>query len=484
MVTPSVPAPVVVWFRHDLRLADHAALTAAVASGRPVVCLYVLETSSDGPRPMGGASRWWLAGSLRALDAALRRVGSRLVLRRGAAVDILPALGAEIGAETVYMTRRYDGPGQTIDVALKQRLADHGVALKQYAGPLLFEPEQVRTQSGAPFSVFTPFWRAARSRGELAAPLPVPARILDFGPVASDALDDWALEPRKPDWAGGLRATWQRGEAGARERLATFLNEELAGYAAVRDRPDRDQTSRLSPHLRFGEISPRQVWHAAQMARETAESRRPNDADIEKLLSELGWREFSYHLLARHPDLATRNLQSQFDAMRWRTDPAALAAWQRGQTGYPLVDAGMRQLWQTGWMHNRVRMVVASFLVKHLLIDWRLGEAWFWDTLVDADPASNPASWQWVAGCGADAAPFFRVFNPILQGEKFDPEGTYVRKFVPELRSVASDFVQRPWDAPTDLLTAAEPTDGYPAPMVDHRAARARALKALADLKP
>jgi deoxyribodipyrimidine photo-lyase len=300
--------------------------------------------------------------------------------------------------------------------------------------------------------------------------------------VTSERLDDWQLEPTKPDWAGGLRATWTPGEAGTRTRLKHFLQKRIAGYASRRDRPDDEATSRLSPHLRFGEISPFQVWHAAQFVAEKDQRVR---RDIEKFLSELGWREFSYHLLHGFPDLASRNLQDRFDTFPWASNASALRAWQRGLTGYPIVDAGMRQLWQTGWMHNRVRMVVASFLIKHLLINWTEGERWFWDTLVDADPANNPASWQWVAGCGADAAPYFRIFNPVLQGEKFDPDGRYVREFVPELAGLPNAVLHKPWTAPPMMLREAGITLGttYPEPLVDHAQARQRALAAFARLK-
>jgi deoxyribodipyrimidine photo-lyase len=297
--------------------------------------------------------------------------------------------------------------------------------------------------------------------------------------LRSDDLAHWHLEPRHPDWAQGLRAIWTPGEAAAQARLADFLDEDIAGYATGRDRPDRDRTSHLSPHLRFGEISPRQVWHAARFAAD----RNPGIAgDIEKFLSELGWREFCRHLLHDVPDIATRNLQPAFDAFPWRRDQDALRAWQRGRTGYPIVDAGMRQLWQTGTMHNRIRMVVASFLVKHLLLDWRDGEAWFWDTLVDADAGNNPANWQWVAGSGADAAPYFRIFNPMLQGEKFDPDGDYVRRWVPELTHLPSKVIHKPWAATSSELAKAGVRLGqtYPEPIVDHGQARQRALAAYA----
>jgi deoxyribodipyrimidine photo-lyase len=310
----------------------------------------------------------------------------------------------------------------------------------------------------------------------------VPDRLRGAPAIASDRLEDFGLEPTAPDWAGGFRETWTPGEAGAASRVADFLDHGLAGYATLRDRPDLDHVSRLSPHLRFGEITPAQIWHAAHTA---AASGRATSLDVEKFLTEVGWREFAYNLLHHRPDLATANIQSRFDAFPWQRDDALLKAWQRGRTGYPIVDAGMRQLWHTGWMHNRVRMITASFLVKHLLQDWRAGETWFWDTLVDADPASNPASWQWVAGCGADAAPYFRIFNPVLQGEKFDPNGDYVRHWVPELAKLPNDVLHKPWTAPKGVLAMAGVTlgDSYPAPLVDHAKARARALAAFQSIK-
>jgi deoxyribodipyrimidine photo-lyase len=469
-----------VWFRDDLRLTDNPALHAAIASKQPLVCVYVLDEDSAGCRPLGAAARWWLAGSLRALHTSLRLRGGALTLWRGAAGTIIPPLAREIGASAVYCNRRYDVAGVGVDRAVAQQLAKHSIAFETHQANQLFEPGAILSKAGKPMEVFTPFWRAALARGEPRAPLPAPSKI-NGSALASDSLADWRLEPARPDWAGGLRETWTPGEDGAKSRLETFLDDILSGYAQARERPDQDGTSRLSPHLRFGEISPFQLWHAARVAQDAPRGRRASAADVEKFLAELGWREFSYQLLARHPNLATQNLQRRFDAFPWRTDNEALRAWQRGETGYPIVDAGMRQLWRTGWMHNRVRMVVASFLIKHLLVDWREGEAWFWDTLVDADPANNPASWQWVAGSGADAAPFFRIFNPILQGEKFDPQGEYVKQNVPELGRLPVEFIHQPWKAsPLELATAGVALGKtYAAPVVDHGVARARALAAL-----
>jgi deoxyribodipyrimidine photo-lyase len=325
---------------------------------------------------------------------------------------------------------------------------------------------------------------AARERGEPPPPLPAPAALAASTLPAGAALtpvsvDDLRLRPTKPDWAKEMATLWTPGEAGARMQLGRFLEGAVKGYGDNRNRPDRISTSRLSPHLRFGEIGPRQIWHATRAAFESGHA-SAKAYDVEKFLTEIGWREFSYHLLHQFPELANSNFQPKFDAFPWLDDAKALNAWQRGLTGYPIVDAGMRELWRTGWMHNRVRMIVGSFLVKHLLIDWRRGEDWFWDTLVDADPASNAASWQWVAGSGADAAPYFRIFAPVLQGEKFDPNGDYVRKYVPELAKLPKQHIHKPWAAPHPVLASAGITLGrdYPHPIVNHEDARKRALAA------
>jgi deoxyribodipyrimidine photo-lyase len=472
-------APCIVWFRDDLRLSDHPALHAAVSSGRPVICLYVLDETSrqPGARAIGGAARWWLAQSLRALQKSLGALGVPLTLRKGSATRIIPEIARESGAGAVFWNMIAQAPHQAIEREIASALNDLGIDAQGFAGNLLATPQSVRTKEGRGLRVFTPFWRRVQAMGVQPIPLPAPAKLRAGPNLAGDTIESWALEPTRPDWAGGLRETWIPGESAAQKRLEQFLTTGLAGYTNDRDRPDRDGTSGLSPHLRFGEISPRQIWHAARFA---AAEHPARASDADKFLSELGWREFCRHLLFDVPDLGTRNLQPSFDAFPWRDDEAALAAWQRGQTGYPIVDAGMRQLWHTGVMHNRVRMVVASFLVKHLLIDWRHGERWFWDTLVDADAGSNPANWQWVAGSGADAAPYFRVFNPVLQGEKFDPDGIYVRHWVPELAQLPKKLMHQPWEATPIELAGAGITLGktYPQPIVDHRKGRERALKA------
>ena len=446
-------APALVWLRRELRLADNPALAAACASGRPVVVVFVLDEA--GPWAAGGASRWWLHHALDRLGADLARRGGHLVLRHGRYEEEIPRLVGEVGAHEVHAGLPLEPHGRA---AMRRAKAALTVPLKVHLTALLHRPDGIRTQSGTPFAVFTPFAKACYAQGEILPPAPPPAHIPGLA-VASDRLSDWNLLPARPDWASGLRATWRPGEAGAADRLAEFA-VKAAGYATDRDLPGVAGTSMLSPHLAFGDISPRQVWTAI---------------GGEKFRAELLWREFAAHLLWHHETLPDAPLRAPFAAMPWRDDPAGLAAWQRGRTGVPIVDAGMRQLWHTGWMHNRVRMIVASFLVKHLLIDWRLGEAWFWDTLVDADLAANAASWQWVAGSGADAAPYFRVFNPVLQGRKFDPDGAYVRRWVPELAGLSNACIHAPWEAATRPAC-------YPAPIVDLVAGRARALAAFATI--
>lgn len=482
-VAPS-PDRALVWFRSDLRLTDNPAVTAALAA-REALFVFV-EEMQDGLRPRGGASRWWLHHSLASLGRSLAERGQTLLILKGDSRQIIPALARQAGAGRVFWNRRYGQPERDLDAGIKAALKADGVIAESFNGALLYEPMEIRSKAGGPMRVFTPFWRACRALRDPARPvaaperLPPPVPVMPEGAVPLAALE---LLPTRPDWAGGLRASWQPGEAGASARLAEFLSGPLRDYGENRNRPDSVSTSRLSPHLAFGEISPRQIWHATEAARMAGQA-AGNEEDIGKFFSELGWREFSHHLLFHFPTLPTANYQPKFDAFPWQDDPAGLAAWQRGLTGYPIVDAGMRELWQTGFMHNRVRMIVASFLIKHLMIDWRLGESWFWDTLCDADPANNAASWQWVAGSGADAAPYFRIFNPVTQGEKFDPDGVYVRKFVPELARLPDKFIHKPWEAPHPIRQAAGIMLGqtYPKPVVQHEHARQRALAAFQSL--
>jgi len=460
--------PTLLWLRRELRLRDNAALLAALATGRPVLPVFILDERTPGAWAPGGASRWWLHHSLAALSADLAARGAPLVLRRGRIEDELPRLLAETGAADIHAGLPTEPWARDVMARLSRRLTLH-----QHRTTTLFTGDEIMTQAGGPYGVFTPFSRACRARLEPAAPRPAPDRIAAPPPPPSDTLEQWGLLPTRPDWAGGLRESWDPGEAGAHRTLSAFGRSRIADYDRARDFPDRPGTSALSPHLAFGEISPDEAWHVASLAG------AGRGAEIWQ--NELLWREFSAHLLWHNPMLPEAPLRPEFAAMPWRDDAVGLAAWQRGLTGIPIVDAGMRQLWSTGWMHNRVRMIVASFLAKHLLLPWRDGEDWFWDTLVDADLASNSAQWQWVAGCGADAAPYFRIFNPVLQGWKFDPDGAYVARWVPELAKLPPKERQAPWEAPEMLLRGAGILLGktYPRPIVDLAAGRARALAAL-----
>ncbi len=479
-----------VWLRDDLRLADNPALTAAVASGKPVIAVFIFDQANTAIRPLGAAARWWLHGSLERLQQALRDRGASLVLFKGPSATILADIIKAAGVSAVFWNRRYGAAERAQDAAIKEKLKADGIEARSFNSHLLYEPWEVKTKTDTAFKVFTPFWRAAREKSVPAAPLPAPQAIrgralpdtLSMRPVT---LAELALRPEKPNWAAEMETLWQPGEDGAAGNLDLFLGEAINGYGENRNRPDFRSTSRLSPHLRFGEISPRQIWASTTLAFESGAS-AGKERDFDKFLAEVGWREFSYHLLYQFPALASANFQGRFDAFPWRHNPEHLKAWQQGRTGYPIVDAGMRELWRTGWMHNRVRMIVASFLIKHLMIDWRVGEDWFWNTLVDADPASNAASWQWVAGSGADAAPYYRIFAPVLQGEKFDPKGEYVRHYVPELAGLPNDVIHKPWEAAHPVLTRAGIRLGtnYPHPVVSHIEARDKALAAFKSLSP
>jgi len=471
--------PFIVWFRQDLRIADNPALAAATESGRPILPVYILDDESPGDWRMGAASRWWLHQSLASLN---RSLGGQLRFLSGNALEILPQLARNVGASGVVWNRCYEPWRILRDREIKAALRADNQHVESFNASLLFEPQTVMKQDGTPYKVFTPFYR----KGCLGS-LPEPGRPIEASaPTAFDEsplgleLDELGLVPGIR-WYDEMADTWQPGEDGAHARLDRFLELGIRNYKDGRNRPDQAHVSRLSPHLHFGEISPRQVWHAAR----GAEARAGLENDVDHFLSELGWREFSHYLLYHWPELPRKNLQAKFDRFPWRDDQAGLQSWQRGQTGYPIVDAGMRELWRTGYMHNRVRMIVGSFLVKNLLLHWHHGEDWFWDTLLDADLANNSAGWQWIAGCGADAAPYFRIFNPVTQGQKFDPDGDYVRRYVPEIAGLPTRCLHSPWEAPADVLASSGIKLGecYPLPIVDLKASRERALEAFASLK-
>jgi len=446
-------ATTIVWFRHDLRLDDNPALAAAAARGA-VVPVFVWAPEEETPWEPGAASRWWLQQSLEKLSAALAKAGAPLVIRRGPSLESLRKLAKECSATHVAWNRRYEPAVIQRDTGIKKALADDGLAVESFNGSLLFEPMHVATKEGRPNQVFTPFWRALLAREEPAEPGAAPKRLKAVGKdLKSLAIESLGLLP-KIDWAATMRQTWTPGEAGAAKQMDLFLDKAISTYGTDRDRPDHDGTSALSPHLHFGEISPRRLWHAVREAVGGRPAAKITGSP-EVYLRELGWREFANHLLYHFPHTANAPLRADYARFPWVNDPVGLRAWQRGRTGYPIVDAGMRQLWATGWMHNRVRMIVASFLVKDLRITWLEGAKWFWDTLVDADLAANTLGWQWAAGCGADAAPYFRIFNPTSQAEKFDPDGAYVKQW-----------------------SGADAAD-YPEPIVDHAEARKLALAAL-----
>jgi deoxyribodipyrimidine photo-lyase len=471
------------WFRRDLRLADNPALLAAVERAERIVPVYVHSPEEEGDWRAGAASRWWLHHSLAKLDGSLRTRGSPLVIRRGPAAAALEALARETGAESVFWNRLYEPVAVARDTALEQRLRELGLEAASCNGRLLREPWEVRTAQGGPYKVFTPFWRACQADlDSMSPPRPAPRALgAALRAPPSLALEELGLLPRIR-WDAGLAASWSPGEAGAHARLADFCDGAIETYDEGRNRPDLPGSSRLSPHLHFGEVSPKQCLYAARNAVvDRPAARKSADAFIR----ELGWREFAYHLLHHFPQTSEAPLDARFERFPWRNDAALFAAWRLGRTGYPIVDAGLRELWHTGWMHNRVRMIVASLLTKNLGQPWLAGARWFWDTLVDADLASNTLGWQWTAGCGADAAPFFRIFNPVLQAERYDPQRTYLRRWLPELASLPDAWIHRPWLAPPGVLGAARVVLGetYPQPIVDFPASRAAALAAYATIR-
>ena len=470
----TVLSPLILWFRQDLRLDDNPALAAAVTTGRPIVPVYILDDEGEGGWPAGGASKWWLHFALKDLDDQLNSFGTSLVLGQGDSFEVLQYCLQKTGANSVYWNRRYEPTAIARDQSIKSAFREQGLEVESFNAGLLHEPHTVLKKDRTPYKVFTPFWKCCltKPKAPLADVKLDSASFFEELPKSVD-IEDLELLP-KEDWGAGFYDAWDPTRAGARRLLERCLKEKLAGYDVGRDQMGEEGTSKLSPYLHFGQIGPREIWHAIAAA-----SNRKNN-HVRRYLAEIGWREFSYYLLYHFPHVADSPLRPEFEEFPWEPDTALLKAWQLGQTGFPIVDAGMRQLWHTGWMHNRARMICASLLVKHLLQPWQDGARWFWDTLVDADLASNSQGWQWTAGCGADASPYFRVFNPILQGQKFDSAGDYVRRWVPELGKLPTHRIHSPWEADASELAEAGLTLGedYPFPIIDHVAGRARALKA------
>lgn len=479
-----MPRTVILWFRRDLRLDDNPALRSALDDCDRLVPVYIDDPAAETPWAPGAASRWWLHGSLLSLDRELHSLGSRLLIARGESLVELRRLIAVTGATRVHWNRLYDPATRERDGRIKQALRADGLRVESHPGSVLFEPWEIATGAGEPYRVFTAFWRRCTARlGEItpmgapAALPPLPESFGSFGPLHIDSLN---LLPRIP-WDQGLREIWRPGETAALARASAFLAGPVQQYATARDLPAEPGTSALSAPLHFGEISPRRLLSLV------LEHWVDPTAPVEPFIREIGWREFAHHLIYHYPHTTDEPLDRRFAALPWRVEDAdrMLRAWQQGQTGIPLVDAGMRQLWHTGWMHNRVRMVVASFLTKNIRLPWQEGARWFWDTLVDADLAANSLGWQWSAGCGADAAPYFRIFNPVLQGGRFDPKGVYVRRWCPELARLPDKHIHQPWTAPASLLNQAGVRLGrdYPAPLVDLKASREAALAAYAVIK-
>ncbi|MFB6247587.1 MAG: deoxyribodipyrimidine photo-lyase [Salinibacter sp.] len=477
-----MPSSTLVWLRHGLRLRDHPAFVDAAEHGA-VVPLFVWAPEEEGDWPPGDAAQWWLHHALRDLGERLRERGSRLILRTGPTSDALRAAAAEAGADRVVWNRRYEPHLARRDANVREALEEDGIETQVFESQILHDPEGVETTSGGPYHVFTPFWKKVRKENLLRTGTPLDVPDLPAPPTwpSSEPLDALGLATGVGDGARGIHEAWTPTVGGAHDRLDYTLEHVVADYDAARDRPDQDGTARLSPFLHHGHLSPRQVWH--RVGTWADETGRHDDA--RPLLRQVVFREFAYHWLHHYPDTPTKTYRDKFRDFPWRDDADALARWKQGQTGYPIVDAGMRQLAETGWMHNRVRMIVASFLTKDLMIHWRHGARWFWDRLVDADLASNTFNWQWTAGCGADAQPFFRVFNPVSQSERHDPDGDYIRRYVPELADLPDDALHTPWEESDARLEAFGVTLGetYPRPMVDHSEAREDALAAYETVK-
>lgn len=476
-------APIIVWLRYDLRLDDHPAFYEAAQTKKPIIPLYIWAPDEELSWKPGAASQWWLHHSLRSLQQSIQTKNNRLIIRQGNARDVLDQIIQETGADTVFWSRRYEPSLVQRDTDIKSHLKEKGIGVKSFNSALLFEPWEITTQQDQPYKVFTPFWKMCTARPEPPPPLDAPKKLNAPNNYPSSLkVEELGLLPTI-NWYGGMDKTWQPGEDGAKVHLKRFNQKAVMAYQHARDIPEMVGTSRLSPYLHFGEVSPRRIWQSIRDYQLKHHAGDPKPANA--YLREIGWREFAQHILFHFPHTTEKPMNVKFANFPWKEDQGVLERWQKGQTGYPIVDAGMRELWATGWMHNRVRMVAASFLVKHLLIPWQEGAKWFWDTLVDADLANNSMGWQWTAGCGADAAPYFRIFNPITQGEKFDKDANYVRQWVPELKDIPNKWIHHPWDAPDDVLAKARVVLGrdYPHPVVDHRIARDEALGAYQGIK-
>ena len=471
------------WFRRDLRLSDHQALSAAMETECPIIPLYIYSENEN--QATGSASKWWLHQSLKSLESSIRSLGGKMILRTGEPASILQSICKETNAQCIHVSTSFDPFWKGIDASIQKALSPSGIELKSFPGQLMWDPCSIRNKSGKPFQVFTPFWKHLCQQSPPARPLPAPA-IWPKHPgttLKSECLESFRLLP-SIHWDKGIQASWAPGENEAMAQLRRFQSEAYGNYEGKRDFPGIAGTSRLSPHLHFGEITPGQIYHHL----ETTTCRTKSSGAsvmLSTYMKEVGWREFAHHLLHHFPHMTKCPLRPEFETFPWRKDETMLLAWQKGQTGYPIVDAGMRELWATGWMHNRVRMIVGSFLVKHLLLDWKLGAEWFWDTLVDADLANNTMGWQWIAGCGADAAPYFRIFNPIMQSQKFDTHGDYIRKWIPEISNLSDNDIHTPWNVDPMILKMAGIELGrtYPVPIVNHTIARETALDAYHRMK-
>ncbi len=477
-------SPVVVWFRLDFRVDDNPALHAAIETGAPIIPLYIWSPEEEGKWPPGAASQYWLHHALLSLQQELENRGSKLILRKGTILNELVNITTEFGAKSIFWNRCYEPAVIKRDSKIKKALKQENINVQSFNGHLLFEPHQISNKQGGPFKVYTPFWKHYRT--------------LDISPAKASDKKKYTAPAKWPGslninefgfipgikWYTNIEKSWDMSLAGVKKRIKKFINDPIQHYQEQRDYPATDGISRMSPYLHFGQISSRRIWHLV-VENEQKEGRITPSNSAEGYLRQLVWREFAYHLLFHFPQTNDQPLLEKFKKFPWKDNKKLLTAWQRGETGYPIVDAGMRELWQSGWMHNRVRMIVGSFLTKDLLISWQNGAVWFWDTLVDADLANNTMGWQWVAGCGADAAPYFRIFNPVTQATRFDPDGNYIRRWIPELGKLDNKYIHQPWQAPESLLrkSGIKPGKTYPAPVVDHAEARDRALASYQSIK-